>query len=105
MFSRESKENISMRQVDRDELAYTIVNGLRPVTASMWKRIADPCREVRDQAKAVLAGIIADALGRYQVLSDHPAAPAQAFSRPLARMLGETTETGGVPINVGIPTE
>ena len=87
-----------MRQVDRDELIYIVAGALRDVPASVRNDLVHHSIARRDMARVLVATTIADrALNRYEVLSAAPYTDqmgASAFSKPIARMLGQDVGTG-----------
>jgi hypothetical protein len=89
---------VRVRQVNRDELIYIVAGALRDVPASIRKDLLDHSIARRDMARVLTATTIVDrALNRYEVLSAAPYTDQMgegAFSKPIARMMGEHVESG-----------
>ena len=84
-----------MRQVNRDELIYTIIQAMRGFTPGLLQMLSISTQ--RDMAKAIMAGRVADALGKFEIMSDVPLSEylgERAFSIPVARMMGEDVPSG-----------
>lgn len=64
-----------MRQVNADELAYTIQGALRGVSASLMKEAQHHDADTRIRARMRIAGQVVAVLSRYEVLSDTPEPP------------------------------
>lgn len=64
-----------MRQVNQDELVHLLVNGLREVSPSLLKQLADGRQKVAGDARYLAAGVIAAKLQRLEILSNAPEPP------------------------------
>ncbi len=69
-----------MRQVDRDELIHLLFAGMRGWTPSLRKMLNSNVQADRDRARYVAAGILADKLGRLEILSEAPPPPPFRFA-------------------------
>lgn len=82
-----------MRQVNRDELVYMISSALREAPASLVRGMLDSRADKSGRDRTIVAQRIVDtALKRYEVLAAKDLSPIlgeQAFSIPVARLLGE----------------
>ncbi|WBH17034.1 hypothetical protein [Sphingomonas radiodurans] len=81
-----------MRQVNRDEFAWSVAAALRKVSTTLRKHLATGTAEQQDKARATIALHIADDLKRYEILTDAPEhlMGDEAYSRPLRNMLGDS---------------
>jgi hypothetical protein len=83
-------QDLTMRQVNRDEFAWAIASALRKVSPAIRNQFASRVSSQHRQAQAMIAIAVADELRRYEVLTDAPApglAGDEAFTRPLNNML------------------
>lgn len=91
------RQESGIRQVNRDELAYAIAEGLRRTSRSTLKMLLDSRHRESRMGRAMAALEIAKGLAHFEILSDRDLPPLMGegtYSRPIARMLGEDAPSG-----------